>query len=369
VPFLRFFDGAHQAGDLEAALRSGGAGEQAEPLAAHLIDSLARVGFLEDEAFARRREEKHAAFARAARREPAHAGSAYPADAGELSELLRARLGPRAAPEPGKGRLVGIAAPHASPEGAWDSYRAAYGRLAADPRERTFLVLGTSHHGAPNRFGLTRKPYSTPLGETTVDVALVDELARLGGPAVAMEDYCHAIEHSIEFQVVFLQHVLGPAVRAVGVLCGSFAGGRRSGRPEDEPAVARFLEALRGICAREGERVFFVLGIDLAHVGRRYGDALAAKAGEGVLREVEAGDRTRISSVVAGDAEGLWSRVAFLDDPLNWCGTPPLYTFLRAAPVRVRGELLHYEQWQIDPLSVVSCAGLAFYEADEGEVE
>ena len=28
-----------------------------------------------------------------------------------------------------------------------------------------------------------------------------------------MEDYCHAVEHSIEFQVVMLQHIYGPKVR------------------------------------------------------------------------------------------------------------------------------------------------------------
>jgi len=48
VPFLRFFDGAHEAADLETALRTGGAGEQAEPIATHLHDSLSRALFLDD---------------------------------------------------------------------------------------------------------------------------------------------------------------------------------------------------------------------------------------------------------------------------------------------------------------------------------
>ena len=366
VPFLRFFDGAHEATDLERALRAGGAGEEAAPLAAHLRDSLARALFLDDSDFVKRRESKHAAFARAPHREPAHAGSAYPEDEAELRSLLRERMG-GPAEEAEAGGLVGIAAPHASPDGAWESYRRAYGRLTAGLRGRTFIVLGTSHYGAPDRFGLTAKGYETPLGRTTVDEALVDELLRTGGPAATSEDYCHAVEHSIEFQVLFLQHMLGPEVRVVPVLCGPFTAGE-DGRPEDDPAVGLFLEALRVLCARERDRVFFVLGVDMAHVGRRYGDQLSAHAGEGVLREVEHGDRARLASLAQGDASRFWSRVAFRGDALNWCGTAPLYTFLRVAP-RVRGEVLHYQQWQIDSDSVVSCAGLAFREAPfrEGE--
>jgi MEMO1 family protein len=366
VPFLRFFDGAHEATDLESALRREGAGEEAASLAGHLRDSLARALFLDDEDFLRRRDSKHAAFARAPHREPAHAGSAYPEDVAELRSLLAERMGGPAREEEDVG-LVGIAAPHASPEGAWESYRRAYGRLAKGLRDRTFIVLGTSHYGRPDRFGLTTKAYETPLGRTSVDEAFVGELLETAGPAVTAEDYCHAVEHSIEFQVLFLQHALGSDVRVVPVLCGPFTAGDE-GRPEDDPGVSRFLEALRALCARQRDRLFFVLGVDLAHVGRRYGDRLSARAGEGALREVEHGDRARLLALAQGDAGPFWSRAAFRGDALNWCGTAPLYTFLRVAP-RVRGEVLHYEQWQIDSDSVVSCASLAFREAPlrEGE--
>jgi hypothetical protein len=368
VPFLRFFDGTHEATDLEGALRTSGAGDDAAPLAALLRDSLARALFLDDADYVRRREEKHDAFARAPHREPAHAGSAYPEDAATLRALLLDRMGAPPGEEASpRHRLVGIAAPHASPDGAWDSYSRAYGRLSAGLRERTFIVLGTSHYGAPDGFGLTRKPYETPLGRAAVDEALVDELLQTGGPAVTSEDYCHAVEHSIEFQVLFLQHALGPGVRVVPVLCGPFSAGH-DGHPEDDPGVSRFLEALRALCARKRDRVFFVLGVDMAHIGRRYGDRAAARAGEGTLREVEHGDRARLQTLARGDASGFWSRVSLRSDPLNWCGTAPLYTFLRVAPP-VRGELLHYEQWQIDSESVVSCAGLAFRETRALEAE
>ena len=47
------------------------------------------------------------------------------------------------------------------------------------------------------------------------------------------------------------------------------------------------------------------------------------------------------------------------NDELKWCGSSPLYTFLKAVP-QARGELHRYEQWNIDEQSVVSFAGISF---------
>ncbi|MGH9661303.1 MAG: AmmeMemoRadiSam system protein B, partial [Bryobacteraceae bacterium] len=192
------------------------------------------------------------------------------------------------------------------------------------------------------------------------DAALVDWLEARAPAAVAMEDYCHAIEHSIEFQVLFLQHVFGPDIRILPILCGSFA---RSiylgGLPEETEPVRQFLDALGEMAAREAGRLFWVLGVDMAHMGRRYSDRFAARAGQGEMTAVEARDRARIDRVNAGDAEGFWSLVQENRDDLKWCGSSPLYTFLRAVPA-ARGELRRYEQWNIDEHSVVSFAGIAF---------
>jgi hypothetical protein len=247
-----------------------------------------------------------------------------------------------------------------SPEGGHRAYAAAYRALPEDAADRTVVVLGTSHYGAPERFGLTRKPYVTPFGAAGTDLAVVGRLIERGGDAAIVEDYCHAVEHSIEFQVVFLQHLLSPGVRVVPILCGPFAAATHGpGRPEDDAAVARFIDALGELDAREGRRLLWVLGVDLAHVGRRYGDDHEARAGTGELVVVEERDRRRIAALAAGDADGFWELVRENGDDLRWCGAAPLYAFLKAtAPSR--GALLRYEQWNIDPASVVSFAALAF---------
>ena len=141
-----------------------------------------------------------------------------------------------------------MAAPHVSPFGGSKSYAAAYRRLSPAIADRTIVILGTSHYGEPDRFGLTGKPFVTPLGRAEVDVEAVDNLRARGGDAVLLDDYCHAVEHSIEFQVVFLQHVLGRSVQILPILCGAFLQSLREGvAPEIHPGVARFFDALRAL--------------------------------------------------------------------------------------------------------------------------
>jgi AmmeMemoRadiSam system protein B len=361
VPCLAFFNGRYLDHEVSEALQRLTGDARVGEVMGHLARVLSEGGFLDDENFGRLRAERHRAFADGRRRDAAHAGAAYPAEQAALRKTLDGYLtdGTTARARAPAG-LVGIAAPHVSPEGGWRCYQAAYGILGPEHRGRTVVILGTSHYGEPDRFGLTRKPFLTPLGEAEVDVPLVDELVARGGDAVVLEDYCHAVEHSIEFQVVFLQHVLGPDVRILPVLCGPFAGATRDGgRPEDDPGVARVLDALGDLAAKEGDRLLWVLGVDMAHVGRRYGDDFAAQARTGSLVEVEARDRRRCEAIGRGDAGGFWELLRQNGDDLRWCGASPFYAFLKALP-GLRSELLIYDQWNIDEQSVVSFGGLAF---------
>ena len=362
VPCLQYFDGVTGEEDLLDMLRKLSGTDEVEGLARHLIDTLSGAAFLEDAAYLEIRELRHSQFAAAPIRTAIHAGSAYPEEARDVREMLGGYLAePLAASgSPPIPELIGIAAPHVSPEGGWRSYGAAYRALPTALRDRTFVILGTSHYGEPERFGLTLKPFVTPLGQTTVDVELVEEL-RTGAPsAVVMEDYCHSVEHSIEFQILFLQHLFGPDVRILPILCGAFARSLIHGaRPEDDPAVARFFDVLGRINAREAHRLFWVLGIDMAHMGRRYGDPFEARADQDGMVQVAERDRSRLDRIAAGDASGFWNLVQPNRDDLKWCGSAPVYTFMKAVP-KARGEILRYEQWNIDDKSVVSFAGMAF---------
>src|SRR5437899_1064499 len=222
VECLQCFDGEQTDIDLRATLvRLTGDLEDGD-VATQLIEMLGNSGFLENDALEQFKQERERQFAAADKRQAIHAGSAYP----NAFEPLRATLNrylDEQRPESSTDGLIGIAAPHVSPDGGWQTYRAAYSVMPPAYQDRTFVVLGTSHYGEPERFGLTRKPFVTPLGETVADLRLVEWLAERAAPAIQMEDYCHSIEHSIEFQVLFLQHLYGADIRILPVLCGPYA--------------------------------------------------------------------------------------------------------------------------------------------------
>jgi len=362
VQCLECFDGNHTDLDLRAMLVQLTGELDVSELERNLIETLSQSGFLEDEVFAGLKAERQGSFAASPVREPAHAGSAYPDRPDELRAAMAGYLDRALNPHPeSSDGIVGIAAPHVSPEGGWKTYGEAYRRLGPRYRDRTFVILGTSHYGDPERFGLTRKSFVTPYGTTAVDRKLVNELA--AEPAVKMEDYCHAVEHSIEFQVLFLQSIYGPDIRILPILCGPYARSIHAGdQPEDDEGVRRFLEKLGELAAREGDRLFWILGIDMAHMGRRYGDPFTAHAGKGRMSEVEERDAQRIDRIGAGDAAGFWDLVQQNRDDLKWCGSSPLYTFMKAVP-QARGTLLNYEQWNIDEKSVVTFAAMSFSDA------
>jgi AmmeMemoRadiSam system protein B len=153
---------------------------------------------------------------------------------------------------------------------------------------------------------------------------------------------------------------LGPGVKIVPILCGPFAQSLyNGGSPEGSDHVKRFFDALGELGARESSRLFWILGVDMAHMGARYRDDFHAVADSGAMTEVAARDRNRIERINEHDAEGFWELVKEKQDDLKWCGASPFYTFLKTAP-RAQGHLLRYEQWNIDERSVVSFAGMAF---------
>lgn len=359
---LSLFDGESSVLDVQAYLTKLVGQFVPSDIIESMTEVMQRNGFLETEELERLRVKKHTEFAAAPSRLPAHSGSGYPDQMADLrkqlDEYLKNSLSPSADP------IIGLAAPHVSPFGGWQSYAAAYGRLSGVGKnhaaEKTVVVLGTSHYGQPERFGLTRKPFVTPLGTIQPDLEMIDSLTRTAGASILQEDYCHSMEHSIEFQCVFLQQMLGADFKILPILCGPFAKALYYGEPpENDDDVLRFFDALGELAELHRSKLFWVLGIDLAHIGRRYGDNLTAIADEGEMLEVKEEDQERLQHVCDGNSEEFFELVKPDEDRLKWCGFSPLYTFMNVMP-ETRGKLLRYDQWNIDEQSVVSFAAMEF---------
>jgi AmmeMemoRadiSam system protein B len=126
--------------------------------------------------------------------------------------------------------------------------------------------------------------------------------------------------------------------------------------PEADPRVPRFLDALRAAVAASSRRVCLVAGVDLAHVGPRFGDPDPNT--EASLAIVEREDRAMLESVVAADARGFFDRVAADRDARRICGLSPIYSLLRVLS-EAPGRLIEYRQWP-DPEGAVTFCAVSF---------
>lgn len=367
IVVLQCLDGAHSALDAQAILtRLAGGRIVAREEVEQFVSVLNEAGFIEGDELNELQERRHEEFRLAPIREATHAGSAYPAEREDIDTLFAKRMSEaQDSSAPCPLAPLAIAAPHISPEGGFASYQAAY-QLPPVAEETTFVILGTSHYGAPERFGTSTKPFRTPLGTAEVDRKVLRDfvsLAEGAGDAIVEEDYCHRAEHSIELQVLFLQYQLARPIRIVPILCGPFLDSLKTGKPpESIDSNRRVFDALAELHTKRNNLIW-VLGVDMAHIGTRYGHREAARAGEGMMEEVSEKDQRRLERICEGDAEGFFDLVHPGGDELNWCGYAPIYTFLRSVgeAVKLRGDARAYEQWNIDDGSVVTFGAVHFF--------
>ena len=157
--------------------------------------------------------------------------------------------------------LRGVLSPHIDFQRGGPVYTWSYKELVENSQADTFVVLGVAHQYCRRRFALTCKDFETPLGVVPTDRAYVDRIASLAGRDLFDDELAHRTEHSIEFQVVFLQYLLGGRrdFSIVPILVGSFHDLMERGvDPIDDPEVSRFVQALRAaeVVERQASRLY-----------------------------------------------------------------------------------------------------------------
>jgi AmmeMemoRadiSam system protein B len=339
-----------------------------------LLHQLDQAHFLDSDRFRQHSATVFADFARSPVR-PAHlAGKSYPADPAELSAYLDSFFDPPhgpGRPRPSAGGLPrAIVSPHIDFQRGGPAYAWAY-RPLAESRELPELavVFGTNHNGAEQPFALTRKHYETPLGRLETDVALVDsltatvekQLGKSASDALFRDEYHHRGEHSLEFQMVWLRHILkerADGLKVVPILCGSlhdFIFGNAT--PANDPRFTTLLGELSRLTA--GRRTLWIAGADLAHVGPHFGDKEPLDASD--RASLERRDQETLHAAARGDAAAWFEEIRREGDRRNVCGLPPIYALLSAARLDA-GKLLAYAQCPADEGggSLVSIAALVY---------
>jgi MEMO1 family protein len=364
-----------------------------------LISQLDERFFLENERFRLRWKLEVEGYLNSKVRAAVHAGGAY---AGEPEPLLKqldalflppagpglpARLDPLSASQPASGgngagedssaadapgRLLGVLSPHIDLRRGGTAFAWAYQRLVDESDADLFVIFGTAHSPMRYLFSALRKHFDTPLGTVETDLAFINRLSghlkKLPGGAdvdLFASDLAHRFEHSIEFQVVFLQYLLGGrrSFKIVPILTGSFHSFIAEGRqPRTDAAVSAFSEAMRQTAAEHAEkggRVCYISAGDLAHIGQRFGDRQLLNRER--LNAQSASDLRLLDAACRADATALFDEIAREKDANRICGLSPTYTMLEVMQPR-RGELLKYGQAvEPDGTSCVSFGSAAFY--------
>jgi AmmeMemoRadiSam system protein B len=358
---LQYLDGAHTLEEVRSEYQRYFHKEIPIDLLHQVVQKLDQGYFLDNDTFRGFFAELAESFGQAKVREAHHAGVSYSRDpvglCQSLSDLFSKPKGP-GLPDAsvGKGQVTGVVVPHIDLRLGGSTYAWAYKQLAERKRPDVVIILGTGHHGLRNLFSLTRKCFRTPLGELPVDMEFTDRLISLYPYDLFSEEMAHRTEHTIEFQLLFLQLLFGEAVSIVPVLC-SFAYPMVNYGKSAE-IIRQFTDALRAAISQDCRRILVVASADLAHVGPRYGDP-EGFAGESLSRIKEA-DRQMLTYVEKMDAEGFLDFIAGEADKRRICGFSPIYVMLKVLGAQ-KGTVLAHDHGEMDQYgSVCSYASVIF---------
>lgn len=180
-------------------------------------------------------------------RPPAVAGRFYPERPGDLAGAVQGFL--RDAVPAAGGALKALIAPHAGYVYSGPIAGTAYAALAS--RRGTIervVLLGPAHRVALRGLAAPEaEAFATPLGEVRLDPEALERVLAL--PQVVVLDAAHALEHSLEVQLPFLQQLLDDFA-LVPLVVG-----------DATPAeVAEVLDLLWG-----GDETLVVVSTDLSH--------------------------------------------------------------------------------------------------------
>jgi AmmeMemoRadiSam system protein B len=172
----------------------------------------------------------------------------YPADSAKLAQMVDDYL-QAADTAPTQPAPKAIIAPHAGYIYSGPVAASAYAALRERAAQITRVILLGPAHRVPF-YGLAASSathFATPLGQVPLDRNAIDQILTL--PQVKVLDEAHALEHSLEVQLPFLQTILGE-FSLVPLVVG-----------DASPAqVSEVLEALWG-----GDETLIVISSDLSH--------------------------------------------------------------------------------------------------------
>lgn len=358
MEFLSLIDGERDIRDfqLELMRRKGGVFISLEEIK-KLLSELDSAFLLDSEHYHQEKERMIAQYSLLEVRVASHAGNAYPAEPGELGTYLDSFFLKKKSSQLNEKEVFALISPHIDLKAGKKVYASAYQEIENSTPQR-IIVLGTGHSIQEPLLSLTEKDFETPLGLVKTDKDWVRKLKEVGKGIICDSDIAHRSEHSIEFQLIFLQHLFGSDFFLLPILCGSFHKVLEDvSRPSEIPGMDTFFTALRLTMTEYAADTLLIAGVDFSHIGPKFGHRQSASS---MLLETKNHDKLLIDAVCKGDVESFWSESRKVKGLYNVCGFSAIASLLEVLS-GVRGNLLDYDIWQEESSrSAVSFAAIAF---------
>ncbi len=364
LPLLQLLDGFHDLRDIQTILmkRQGGRIVYVSEIES-FIESLDRACLLESPIFNQKMCGLRSAFSSQPIRLPVHAGKSYVSDPAQLAQFIEniennlSEKYLRHIPD----NIAGILAPHIDINIAKDTYVNTY-RYLKGKNYDIVVILGINHNMQEGLYCVSEKIYATPFGEIKTDKNFIRELKKaLPAGTLAPDDFGHMTEHSIEFQTIFLLHYLRDPFVIVPILCGGVHEFIHQGRNilTDE-RFRGMVSLMKQLLEERKGHILLVAGVDLSHVGRKFGDQAPADA---LLPQAKAHDKMMLTFLGRGEPENIFQKAVETLDRYHVCGLPAILLFASLLAEN-RTDILHFDTYhERETDSAVNYASLISFSA------
>ena len=364
---FQFFDGDHSLEQVGAEyLKKYGEFLMPDRLV-RLVSDLDEKLFLEGERCDQAKAEATAVYRNNPVRQAAFAGRSYEGDAVALGKqvngFFESKEGPENKPSVNEGKPIkGIVAPSYEPKEAGPLYAWAYKELKEAVTPDVFVIIGICHAGLEKGIAVTDRDFETPLGVVPVNRPIIEQLRKTSGEEFFEEDIRHQHEHSIEFQLPFLQCTMGSQkpISIVPVLC-SFSPSVLADPQEKSlfEHIDTFLRTLKEAIAATNQEVCVIAGANLAHIGLRYGDQKPPT--DFSFHRCMQTDLEMLKKVEELKPEEFAQFILTEGDKRHILGFSAIFLLLKLIQAET-GEVLRYDRGVIDQFnSTVTYASMAFF--------
>ncbi|MDO9528706.1 MAG: AmmeMemoRadiSam system protein B [Syntrophales bacterium] len=360
-PLLRLLDGKHDLRDIQRVMTIHQQGQivylsEVESF----IESLDKAFLLNSELFRKKMGNLREEFNSQPDRHPILAGRSYESDPDRLGRFIEEVE--RSLPQNDSGgtekNITGILAPHIDIIAAKTTYINLY-RWLKGKNYSLVIIFGINHQPQDGLYSISEKNYITPFGKLESDKDFISELKKkIPVGTLSSDDFCHKMEHSIEFQTIFLHYYLEEPISIVPILCGGiheFTFQKRN--IFDDARFMGMVETLEEMIKDRNGNVLLISGVDFSHVGPKFGNQMPADA---ILSRAKSNDQKIISSILKGEPEKIYKNAVETQDQFNVCGLPSILIFSRLLKGS-KGELLSHETYnETATSSAVTYASMIF---------